>query len=102
MISIIEGKRYSTETATEVACEQYGDYGDLGRYTETLYQTPKGRYFLHGAGGPASPYAECSDGTYSGGADIEPMDMNKAYRWLEANKMVTAIEVHFPDRITDA
>tara|TARA_R110002020_G_scaffold59420_3_gene162062 strand:- start:1612 stop:1920 length:309 start_codon:yes stop_codon:yes gene_type:complete len=102
MKSIIDGKRYNTETATVVACAEHGDYGDFGRYTETLHQTPKGRYFLHGTGGPASPYAEYNGNTFSGGADIRPMDTDTAYRWLETNGMVTAIEVYFPDRITDA
>ncbi len=53
MKAIINGKRYSTETATRVVVWSNGYYeNDFHHVEETLYRTPKGAYFLHWAGGP--------------------------------------------------
>lgn len=58
MKRIIDGKVYDTETATEIACDSYSSPGDFSYSCETLYKTKKGRYFMHGEGGPKSDYAE--------------------------------------------
>ena len=57
MRAIIDGKRYDTETAKVVAewANTY-DRGDFHHYSEALYLTPKGAWFLHGEGNASSPY----------------------------------------------
>ena len=52
------GKVYDTETATLVLRRTFGAYGESTGYEEVLYKTPEGNYFLYGAGGEDSPYAE--------------------------------------------
>ena len=35
-----------------------GAFGDPAGYEESLYQTKKGLYFIHGIGGETSPYPQ--------------------------------------------
>ncbi|MCI8554373.1 MAG: hypothetical protein HFJ80_05450 [Clostridiales bacterium] len=57
MKRIIRKKVYDTETASPAATRNHSFFGDPAGYSETLYQTPDGFFFLHGRGGPDSPYA---------------------------------------------
>lgn len=49
METIIDGKRYSTNTATLVAHNRYWDGSNYDRHGRNLYlyKTPKGRFFLY-------------------------------------------------------
>jgi hypothetical protein len=59
MKSIIDRKRYDTTTAEEIADWWNGcSNSDFHHCNETLYRTKNGAWFLHGIGGPLSPYAE--------------------------------------------
>ena len=49
-------KVYDTETATQIAVNVCGAFGDPAGYEEILYQAPEGHYFLFGRGGETSPY----------------------------------------------
>lgn len=75
---------YDTETAKKLGEYRHG-YDDAG-YTEELYKKRTGEYFLHGAGGPASPWAEPVEGAagaYSGGEGIRPITYEQAQKWFE-------------------
>ena len=66
---------YDTENATLVKKVTFGNFGDSNGYEESLYQTPKGNYFLYVNGGEESPYKK---------EDIKRMSADKATAWLEA------------------
>ncbi len=46
MKKIINGRRYDTATAQEVASDSYGIPGNFEHWTETLYRTQAGAWFL--------------------------------------------------------
>lgn len=97
MKAIIKGKRYDTETATEIASDGYGYSGDFRYWHETLYKTKSGAWFTAGKGGPMSRYARSTgQNSWSGGSAIVPMSAEEAREWLETAKEVDAIEEHFP------
>lgn len=84
MKKIINGKKYDTETAKEVAeyCSWHGK-NDFRYFEETLYRKKNGEFFLYGEGRCASPYTEdVSDGT-TGGSGIAPLTENEAKKWAE-------------------
>jgi hypothetical protein len=60
---VIGGKKYDTETATQLAFHQepYPTDFKFKLMREALYRTAKGAYFLAGKGGGQSKYAK-SDG----------------------------------------
>ena len=80
----INTQMYDTETAKKIGEYRHG-YDDAG-YIEELYKKRTGEYFLHGDGGPASPWTEPVEGdagAYSGGEDIRPITYEQAQRWFE-------------------
>ena len=86
--AIINGRRYNTETATEVCDVSTG--GDVSTtdfkwHSTTLYRTKAGRFFVAGRGGPMSRWAKRVDNGYSGGAGIQPIDIDEAKRLVEAH-----------------
>ncbi len=103
MIKIIEGKRYNTTTATEVAAASNG-YASENFYweAETLYLTKNGSWFLHGEGGANTNYARQLANERLGGEDLQALTSDQAYAWLESNQKIEAIERHFADRLADA
>jgi hypothetical protein len=104
MLKIIEGKRYNTETAAEIAKWSNG-YGssDFKYCWERLYRTPKGAWFLYGEGGAMSKYAEpCGNNGRCGGSNVTVLSPDEAQAWLEAHDEAEALEAHFADRLEDA
>lgn len=103
MKQIIDGKRYNTETAMEIASYDNGlGTRDFRGYEETLYKTKNGAWFLAGEGGPMTKYSQpCGDMT-GGGEGIIPMTPAEVMNWLESHEETDAIEAHFPDKITEA
>ena len=73
MKKIISKREYDTETATLIEKRTSGAFGDPAGYEETLYQTPKGYYFLYVNGGEDSPYQK---------EDIKSVSAAKAEAWL--------------------
>jgi len=73
MKKIISKREYDTETATLIEKRTNGAFGDPAGYEETLYQTPKGYYFLYVNGGEDSPYKK---------EDIKSVSAAKADAWL--------------------
>lgn len=103
MKQIIDGKRYDTEKATEVASYSYGNLTDFHGIEETLYRTEKGTWFLHGWGGAATKYAtDLGNGSSGDGEDIQPMTPVQAMRWLERFGKADELEEYFSDEIEDA
>ena len=85
MIKIINGKKYSTETAQKLASyENTANVRDFNWFCETLYKTLSGLYFIHGEGGPASRYSvQESMYSWSGGERIIPCTLDEAKEWAE-------------------
>jgi len=85
MKKIINGKKYDTETAEELAYwENMPNALDFNQYSETLYRKKTGEYFLHGEGGPMTKYARTIDSnSWSGGERIMPLTVAKAQAWAE-------------------
>lgn len=73
MKAIINGKRYNTETATEVASDGYGLPNDFRSWEEVLYLTPRGNWFLWGKGGPMTKYRQDTGNGWTGGSRIIPL-----------------------------
>ena len=104
MRAIIDGLRYDTKTATEVAGYDNGlGWGDFRHIEEALFRTPRGRWFLAGCGGAMTRYARsCGGNCTTGGEGIHPIAAADARKWLEARHMTEALEEHFADAIEDA
>ena len=84
MNKIINGKRYSTDSAKVMAADEFGSVTDFGHWEETLYRKNTGEYFLHGEGGPASKYAESvGQNQWRGGEKIIPLSIEAAQKWAE-------------------
>lgn len=84
MNKIINGKRYSTDSAKEMASDSYSNYTDFHYWSETLYRKNTGEYFLHGEGGPMSRYAETiGQNQWTGGEKIIPLTVDAAQKWAE-------------------
>ena len=101
---IIDGKRYSTDTATKVASWQnsYG-YSDFHHMEEDLYITPKGAWFLVGEGGALSKYAQsCGNNSTCGGVEWTALSVDEAFEWLQQHHKTEELETYFADRIQDA
>ena len=104
MIKIINGKRYNTLTAMEIATASGGGYAtDFRHWEETLYLTPKGAWFLVGKGNAMSQYAEfCMQNSWGPGTAVVVLSEDQAYEWLEKNEEVDLLEEHFASRLSDA
>jgi hypothetical protein len=103
MKTILNGKRYDTQTAEALATWDNGHYlGDFHHCCETLYRTTNGAFFLHGEGGALSAYSQECGNNRGGGADIRPMTREDAFRWAQDRGACEAIEAHFADMIQDA
>lgn len=85
MKKIINGKLYNTETAERIDnWENMNDYRNFNYFSETMYRKRTGEFFLHGEGGPASPYHERVDqNSYMGGERIRPLTPEEAREWAE-------------------
>jgi hypothetical protein len=76
MKKIINGKRYDTETATEIASAWNGcSRTDFKFLLETLYTTDSGAWFLAAEGGAMTKYAKILEGgrARTGDRDILPL-----------------------------
>ena len=103
MKAIINGKRYNTETATEVWSNSSSyPVNDFKYYEETLYKTTAGNWFLQGEGGALSQYAVPVGNSTGGGSRIIPLTAVEAQEWLERIGAVAALEEHFGAKIQDA
>lgn len=85
MEKIINGKKYSTDTATYI--KGWGEqWGNFRKCEEDLYKSPRGQYFIHGSGGPLSKYAKRDgDGLWMIGEDIVVLNDSEAREWMETH-----------------
>ena len=84
MKKIINGKRYDTETAESIGVDSYSNPGDFRHWREELFRKRTGEYFLYGAGGPMSQYAEQVElNSWSGGSKLIPLSYEQAQKWVE-------------------
>ena len=79
---MINGKSYDTDTA-ELKMVYYNVClsCDLNSYSELLYLTPNGTWFLYGSGGCLSRYATLNGASVEGGETIIPMTRKEAKKW---------------------
>ena len=103
MKRIINGKRFNTETASEIVGWD-NDYfhNDFKFCQESLYRTPKGVFFLHGKGGALSKYSQSCGNASTGGENIIPMTEDEVKEWLESTKNYNTMEELFNGDIEDA
>ena len=84
MNKVINGKRYSTESAHFCGDREYGNHSDLNHLYEVLYQKRTGEFFLFGAGGAKSKYAKAIGANdWYGGEKIIPLTDDEAKKWAE-------------------
>ena len=102
MKRIIEGKVYDTETAEVVSSDSFSTSGDFHHWSEVLYKTKKGNYFLHGEGGPMSQYSQdLGNNSTGGGSMLISMTPGEAFDWLSKVDAEKAI-LHFPNVVEEA
>lgn len=85
MKKVIRGRLYDTETAKELGSRSGGsEYPDDFEYfSEALYRKKTGEYFLHGSGGPKSPYASRHGSNIGWGEKIILLSPDEAAKWAE-------------------
>lgn len=98
MKKIINGKTYNTETARRIGARSNNlPCTDFDYYTEELYVTKDGRYFLAGEGGARSAYYKgYEDGSRGGGEDVLPITAAKALAWAERHMKPDDFRAEFP------
>ena len=97
MLKIIDGRRYNTETATEI-CTQLSDgsSSDFRWEQTTLYRTKKGQHILSGEGGAMSQWGHTlADGSRCFGEGIRLIDEDTARRFAERHGTAEDVERHF-------
>ena len=103
MLRIINGKRYNTETATEVlAIDNPYPRSDFKYEDTSLYITKAGTWFLAGEGHALSRWARCNGNTYGPGQGIEPISSQDAQAILEQHDQTELVEKYFSNNISDA
>ena len=86
MKKIIKGSVFDTTTAKHLGGYSYLKPGDFSYFSENLYKTRSGKYFIHGVGGSASPYAkQVSQNEWESGETIFAVSMERAKDWAEEN-----------------
>lgn len=96
MKSIINGKKYDTNTANLLLEWDNGLRTDFRYCSECLYKKNNGEFFIAGEGGPLSKYAEsCDGGGCTEGADIVPITENAARTWAEKHASADEYEEIF-------
>ena len=81
MKRIVDGKRYDTETAQKIGEASSGNYSDFRYWSETLYKTKKGAYFIAGEGGAASRWGKSSGNVSWGDEGIIVLTPAEALAW---------------------
>jgi hypothetical protein len=104
MKCIINGKRYDSDKATEIATwSNRCSCNDFHYCEEKLYQTKSGAFFILGEGGALSRYAQsCGTNSTCGGSNISPMSAEEARDWLEEHRCTDELEKLFGSEIVDA
>lgn len=84
MKKIINGKKYDTATATEIAAWDNGCLrSDFSYCEESLYRKRTGEFFIHGRGGAMTKYSERCGNSWCDGEAIIPLSIAEAKAWME-------------------
>jgi len=104
MIRVWDKKVYDTTKAEEIAFYDAPiPVNDYNWYTETLYRTKKGNWFLAGRGGPMSQWNESDGfGEMTGSYGIRPLERGDALNWLQSHEMPDHIIQYFGDDLEEA
>lgn len=103
MRALIDGLRYDTQSAEEVArATSPRDDTDLCYYDEGLYLSPNGTWFLAGRGNAGTKYASPMGHYLGSGERIIPLRPHDARAWLEFYGLLDLLEACFPDAVRDA
>tara|TARA_Y100000034_G_C6908851_1_gene422641 strand:- start:272 stop:586 length:315 start_codon:yes stop_codon:yes gene_type:complete len=104
MKRIIDGLRYDTDSATEIAdmpCNFHTS--DFAYHSTKLYITKNGSWFLAGEGGPSSLWkCRAYDNNSVGGEGIRPLSKHEAMGYLESWGEIEELEKFFSGEITNA
>jgi hypothetical protein len=93
---IIDGLRYSTETATEICTFESGElHGDFHYEETTLYQTPRGRFFLAGYGGALTRWSRPVCDGQADGEGLVPVSARDARSFAEMHAEEDAVARFF-------
>lgn len=95
MKKIIDGKKYDTDTAHEVATYESGSRREFKYYEETLYRKRTGEYFIYGYGHADSRYAQLIGDNFGPGEAIIPKTYEQARKWAEDHMEVEDYESEF-------
>ena len=89
MKQIIDGKTYNTETSNHLYTVSASGCTprDFQWWEESLYQTAKGAYFLHGKGGAMSRFSESVGDLRTGGERLEALTRSEAIQWAERRQI---------------
>lgn len=103
MKAIINGKRYDTATAKQVAVYSNNlGMNDFRNLEEAIYITEKGNWFLAGYGGALTEYAEAAGDMKCSGERITRLSPEEAMDWLEQHNETEALEKYFTEELEDA
>lgn len=107
MRHVRNGVVYDTEKAEEIFFWCNCPYPTDGRYLEeTLFRTPKGRWFKTYTGGGLSSVAVSCGNEISGSSGFSPLSEDEAIEWLQEHgsdaKAVAALEKYFSERLEEA
>lgn len=84
MTQIINGKKYSTDTAELIGADGFGHRRNFKWWREELYLKVTGEYFLHGEGGPLSKYVYyISANEWCGCEKIIPLTLAEDKEWAK-------------------
>lgn len=84
MKKVINGVLCDTSTAKHLGSASYLGSRDFAHWSEALYRTKSGKYFLYGEGGPSSRYAvTIGQNEWSGGEKIQLLSRETAMKWAE-------------------
>lgn len=98
MKKIINKKIYNTDTAEKIAeYSNMNNSSDFNYFSEILYKTKKGQFFLAGNGGANSKYAKHGGNESWESSDIILLTEDETINWLEKYDFVNEIEKYFPN-----
>ena len=96
MKKYIGGSRYDTDTARLIGEDGYSYPGGFSWWSEKLYCTKAGKYFIYGKGGPMSRYSrKISYNETSGSEEIIPVSEEEARKWAEEHLDADEVELFF-------
>lgn len=98
MKKVINGRKYDTDTAREIAYWNNGRSDrDFSLIEKTLYRKKTGEFFLYIYGGPETEYGseEPSGQSWTGGSRIEPISYDTGIKFAEENMSADKFEKEF-------